>query len=418
MRNHQKEGLYAALDVGTTKVCTIVARVAASGEVEVLAWGLSPSQGVKKGMVVSLEETQAAVRRAVEAAQEDLGRKLPPVLVGITGSHLSCQSAIASATSQDHTDRAFSPEDVTRLLQSTVPQAAPQQEVLHVIPRVYTLDGIPGVRNPLGLHGQRLEVESRVVMAEASPLENIITAVRSAGVGISGLVLEPLASSEAVLTADEREMGVLLVDIGGGTSDMAVFQDGTLWHTAVLPVGGYQLTNDLALALGIPFPTAESMKLQHGHAVPEAIDPAERVEFPEPEKDGTRQVSRQEVCRLLHERVAELVRLVLYKVHQAGLERVPAAGVVLTGGSAKLPGLVSLVREMTEAPVRIGSPRASLGLPPDLQDPCYATSVGILLWSIRNRDDLLVGNRYRWRAPPWYRQLAGWASRLLSRKQI
>lgn len=406
-----KEGLYVAIDVGTTKVCTLVARVAHTGELEIVSRGVAPSCGVKKGMVVSLEDTRAAVRTAVEISENAVDHRLPQAYVGVTGSHLRSYNNSASSTIANTND-VISWGDVSSVMCASLPEIVPQQQVMHVLPRSFEIDGVRSMRTPIGLHAQKLEVESHIILMERAPLENVVTAVKAAGIGIRSLVLEPLASSEAVLTADEREMGVILVDIGGGTSDMAIFRHGSLWHTAVIPVGGYQFTNDLALALGIPFPIAEVLKVQHGHVNTEGIDPKEQVDIPEIDHDGTRQVPRSDICRLLHERAAELVRLLMRKAQEAGMDSMPAGGIIVTGGSAKLPGLTHLIKEMTGAEVRIGVPRSVPGIPEALHDPVYATGVGILLWGIRYQDELLPYNGYNPSGTPWHHRLARWFSRL------
>lgn len=381
-----KESLYAAIDVGTTKVCTLAARVeASSGSLEVLALGHAASQGMKKGMVVSAEELEESVQHSVAEARNMLGRPLPPALVGVTGNHFTSLNAGASHSRKSGDGQVITQQEMDRVIQSTFPVELGYRQVVHVIPRSYEVNGVRGVRNPVGLSGEHVSVESHVVVGDTAPLENVARVVRAAGVKIRGLVAEHLASSEAVLTAEEREMGVLLVDIGGGTTDMAIFRDGAVWNTAVLPVGGSQFTTDLSLGLGIAFSAAEEAKVWYGSALVDEVDPREMLEVRTGQQPATKSIQRLDLSTLLHDRAVELVRLIMHKAREAGLDRMPPAGMVITGGTANLQGLVELAQEYAACPVRRGYPSRSLQLPPELEDSSFATVVGLLLWGIQNR---------------------------------
>ncbi len=409
-----KESLYAAIDVGTTKVCTLVARVQPStGTLEVVALGHAVSQGMKKGMVVSTEELQESVKLSVAEAQDMLGRPLPAASVGVTGHHFTSLNAGASAARNGEARKAISQQEVDRVVLSTMPAEMGQRQVVHIIPRAYQVNGEDGVRSAVGLSGDRIAVESHVVLGDLAPLENVARVVRLAGAKVKGLVAEHLASSEAVLTAEEREMGVVLADIGGGTTDMAIFKDGALWHTAVIPVGGYQFTTDISLGLEISFGAAEEAKLSHGTVLTERMDPERTVEVRTGTgpNDKTKKVQRLTLCTLLHDRAVELVRLIMHTARQAGLDRMPPAGLVITGGTANLAGLVELAQDYAGCPVRRGHPSPALGLPQEMEDSSFATSVGLLLWSINNRHPRPITNKVVFSVPVAQR-LKNWFSRL------
>jgi cell division protein FtsA len=415
MLHRSRDTVYTAVDVGTTQTRVLVARVGPSGGLVILACGVAPSRGVHKGVVIGLDETEDAIKTAAQDAQLGLGRRLPPAWISITGSNLQSYNATAT-TKLDYWDRAISPTDLSTLLDSSVPPPVAQRRVVLATPRSYSLDGLRRTQKPVGLHGRELTVESHIVVSEAPPLENLAHAARQAGLEVRGFILEPLASGEAVLTSTEREMGVVLVDIGGGTSDIAVFQQGTIMYTAAVPVGGYQFTNDLCLALNITYPTAEALKIQHGHAIPEKIEDTHYIEFPGTVPGSIQKVRQREVCTFISQRAWELVRLVLYHIQKAGLNRVPAGGIVVTGGTSKLPGLVDIFRDISSAPVRAGTPKDNLSLPDDLQDPSFSTSIGMLLWGIEHQHERdLTGEAAG--GSSWRRRWVKWFSRLTSSRR-
>ncbi len=406
-----KESLYCAVDVGTTKVGTLVGRVSHAGTVEVVALGHARSTGMKKGMVVSPDELAESVRRSVDEARLMLGRRLPPAYVGITGSFLTCINASVSVPVARKRRSVVSQRDVDRLLSSTSDQAADRRRLVHVIPRSYTVDGLNEVNNPVGLSGQHLSSESHVVIGDLAPMENLARVVRSAGVTVKGLIIEHLASSEAVLSADERDTGVVLVDVGGGTSDIAIFKDGAIWHTAALPVGGWQFTHDLSRGLGITLAAAEQTKLRYGSSIVDGIGPNDTMEIPIGEGSVTKTVPSLTFYALLHDRSVDLVRLILHKVKEAGLDRMPPAGMVITGGTSNLPGLLEVAEEYASCPVRQGSPSQALGLPTELEDAAFATTVGLLLWGIRRGDPKPFNGGAPSLSAPAMRRLRGWLSR-------
>lgn len=378
-----RDSLYCAVDVGTTKVSTLVGRVTSEGTVEIVALGNVSSAGMKKGMVVNPEEMADSIRRSAHQAQMMLGSRLPAAYVGITGSYLTCLNASAAMSLNKNRNLVIGQRDIDRLLRNTTDRTAQKNRLIHVIPRSYSLDGLDRVRNPVGMSGQQITSESHVVMGDPAPIENLAKVVQSAGVTIKGLVIEHLASSEAVLTTDERETGVVLVDIGGGTSDIAIFKDGTIWHTAALAVGGWQFTNDLSQGLSITLGAAEQAKLLFGSIMLEDPDPKDTLEVPTGRGDATKTVPSLTLYSLLHARTVDLISIVVRAVKDSGLERMPAGGLVLTGGTSNLPGLVDIAADYAACPARQGSPSHTLGLPQELEDAKFATAVGLLLWGIR-----------------------------------
>ena len=412
-----KESTYAAIDVGTTKVATLVAKVASAGNMEVIALGHATSEGMRKGLVVSPTELTDSVRRSVAEAEAMLGAELPPAHVGITGSHLTCLNAAASINRDRGKEsvHTFSQDDVDRLLSSTVARSASDRRIVHVVPRTYQVDGLRGVRNPIGMNGEKLAAESHVVLGDAVSMDNLERVVRAAGVKVHGLVIEHLASAEAVLTADERESGSVLVDIGGGTSDIVVYRDGSAWYTAAVPVAGQHFTNDLAIGLGLPPTVAEATKIRYGSASVEGIDSKQVIEVESGMGEHTRPISLQTLDQLLHDRAVELVRLILHKLSESGLTRVPPGGIVLSGGCAKLPGLAEIAADYGRCEVRIGSPSSVLGLPPELEHSSFSTAVGLLLWAIQHRHAGAIAKSVTLDEPVLSR-LRGWLSRLAPKR--
>ena len=403
--------LYMAIDVGTTKVCTLIAQVAPNAELEIVGTGVEPSQGMHKGLVVDLADMQQAVQGSIARASHTLGRELPGACIGVTGNHIFSANSSGTLDNLNGDDqRAITRAEMDSVIKQSYPKVAPEQELLHVIPTQYTVDALNGVRNPVGLKGHRLTVESHAVVGEAASLDNVVRAVEVAGLKVKSMVLEPLASAEAVLSAEEKEIGVVLVDIGGGTSDVAIFSNGVMTHCAVLPVGGYQFTNDLVISLGVPYDSAEAAKLQYGHALPEVIDSDETVELAGYGDESPLVVRRRDLCQTLNDRGTELLRLILLKVRDGGLISIPPAGIVFTGGAANLPGWADLTREEIPGPVRIAAPKDILGLPQELKSPTYSTSVGILLWGIHHPTEQREYRRRNgkgsfWRGRRWLRRL-------------
>lgn len=376
---------FAAVDVGTTKICTLVGQFRpGSTQLEVLGVGITPAKGLLKGVVVNIEEASQAIRASVQRAERSSGTRVPSAHVGITGSHIGAANTRSTVTI-NRNDRLVSEDDVARVLETARSTAAipSNREIIHVVPRSYVLDGQEGVRNPIGLHGFRLDAEVHIILGAVTSIQNLTKCVEGAGVRIENLVLEPLASAEAVLTDDERETGVALVDIGGGTTDVAVFYKGGISHTAVVPVGGTLFTQDLVIGLRTPFAAAEEAKIKSGSVQPETISVEEMVELTAFGAGGERPVSRRLMSDILRARCDELLELTHAATRQSGYNALLPAGLVFTGGTANLRGLVEVSEQTLQMPARVGTPTGITGLVDSISDPAYATSVGLLQWAAR-----------------------------------
>jgi len=376
-----KNRIIAAIDVGTTKVCTTIAEVNDVGNLRVVGVGITPSVGLHKGLVVNINEARESIRESVKKAEQSSNYKIESAYVGVTGRHVSSMNnrGVVAITRNDRVVRS---DDLKRVLSSAQSIKVPSdRKVLHVIPRSYAVDGQAGVKNPVGMHGFRLDVETHVITAAVTSIQNLVKCIRSIGIDIEDLVLEPLASSEAILTEDEKEVGVILADIGGGTTDIAVFKDGSIWHTSILPVAGYQLTRDVSIGLGLPFDVAEEMKKRYGSVMPVYESRTEASMAISQDGHG---VSYQDLCDIIRARVEEILKLILLELPSSEYETVVPAGLVLTGGSSNLAGIATLGREILQLPVRVGAPTSMEGIGDTLCDPAYATSVGLLLWGAKH----------------------------------
>jgi len=352
------------------------------GALRIVGVGVVPSKGLRKGVVVNVNETTEAIAASVEKAQRVSGHEIERAHVGVAGAHISSfNSRGVVAVSRGHS---ITQDDVNRVLDATLAIAIPHnREVIHVVPRGYIVDGQDGVRDPLGMHGFRLEVEAHIITGAATSIHNLGKCINQVGIEVDELVLAPLASGEAVLTNNEREMGVVLADIGGGTTDMAIFIEGSVWHTAVLAVGGNHLTNDVAVGLRAPFDTAQEIKEKYGYARPEGIVADETIDVSVFGGDSWQAVSRQFLSEIIKARAAEIFSLMLQEVKRSGYDGLLPAGVVLCGGSAQLDGMRELGRDILQLPTRIGPPQDLQGLVETLSSPAYATGVGLLLWGLR-----------------------------------
>ena len=375
-----------ALDIGTTKICTLVAEVGSSleGAMRIVGVGTVASKGIRRGVVVDVGEATAAITEAVHRAERTSGYEIASAYVGLAGSHINAINS-RGVVAISRGERGVRPLDVDRVLEAARAIDIPQnREILHVIPRSFTVDGDDGVRDPVGMQAYRLEVEAHIVTGATSSIRNLIKCVQNAGIQIDALVLEPLASGETALTDIEREMGVVLVDIGGGTTDIAIFIEGSIWHTVVLSTGGEQLTKDIAVGLRTPFDAAEETKIKYGHALPHTIMPHETVKVNAFGEDGQQQISRQFLSEIIEARAEEIFEIILKEIKRSGYDGLLPAGVVLCGGTAELPGIRDLAREVMGLPVRIGEPKDLQGLVDTLQSPAFATSVGLLGWGIKH----------------------------------
>jgi len=381
----KKRKILASIDVGTTKICTILADVDDVSGARVVGVGIAPSKGLHKGLVVNINEARESIRESVKKAEQASNYKVDSAYVGVTGRHVTSLNnhGVVAIT---RNDRVVRPDDLKRVLASAQSvKVASDRRLLHVIPRGYAVDGQPGVKNPVGMHGFRLDVETHVITAAITSIQNLVKCIRSIGIDIEDMVLEPLASSEAVLTEDEKQVGVILADIGGGTTDVAVFREGSIWHTAILPVAGYQLTRDVSIGLGLPFDVAEEMKKKYGSVMPVYES---KVDNPTTMSQDGHGISYQDLCDIIRARVEEIMKLILLELPNSEYESLVPAGLVLTGGSSNLAGSAALGRDVLKLPVRVGVPSDIEGISDVLRDPAYATSVGLLLWGAKHE-----GNR-------------------------
>ena len=369
--------LIVGLDIGTSKVAALVASLGSDGALEILGMGSHASKGLKKGVVVNIEDTVTAIQRALEEAELMADCKITSAYAGIAGSHIKSFNSTGMVAVKD---REVSMQDVDRAIDTAKAVNIPtDQQILHVLRQEFIIDGQEDVREPLGMSGVRLEVKVHNVTGAVSAAQNIVKCVRRCGLEVNDLILQPLASSRAVLSEDERDLGVCLIDVGGGTTDLAIFTHGAIRHTAVIPIAGDQITNDIAMALRTPTSEAESIKIRHGVALRQLADANEMIEVPGIGDRAPRTMSRQTLAEVIEPRVDELYQLVQKVLRDSGFEDLLSSGIVLTGGSSVMQGMVELGEEIFHMPVRIGVPRYSGGLADVVRNPRYATAVGLLL---------------------------------------
>lgn len=370
------------IDVGTTKICTLVGEAHEDGQLRIIGVGVAPSRGLRKGVVVNVQEATESIQASVQKAERISGYEIARAYVSVGGGHITAiNSRGVVGISRG---RGISEYDIERALDAARAIAIPHnREIIHTIPRGYIVDGQEGVRDPLGMQGIRLEVEAHIVTGASTSVSNLVKCVRDAGVQIDDLILQPLASGEAVLTEQEREMGVILADIGGGTTDVGIFIEGSIWHTIVLGTGGEHLTRDVAVGLRTPYGTAEELKIQYGHAIPASLPTDELIEVTSFGNGAREAVSRRRLAEVLEARAEEILTLTLREVKRSGYDGLLAAGLVLCGGSAELAGFKDLAVRVLDLPVRVGAPHDLQGLTDVLESPAYATAVGLLLWGAR-----------------------------------
>jgi cell division protein FtsA len=376
--------IISAIDVGTTKIATIVANVKGEDDIEVLGVGVVPSHGLHKGIVVNMDDAKQSIATSIKEAQRVSGIRIDSAYVGVTGRHISSlNNRGVIAIPRD--DRLVRTQDLRRALSAARNiSVAEGKKVLHAIPRYYALDGQEGVKQPVGMHAHRLDVETHIITASITSIQNLAKCVRSIGVDVDDLILEPLASGEAVLTPEERESGVIMADMGGGTTDIAVFKNGAIYHTAIIPVAGYQVTSDLSIGLGLPFNISEKMKKRYGNVSP-------TLEFDETVQVGLENghsASYRDLCSIVRARMEELLQLILMEMPTSDYNTLAPCGLVITGGTANLPGLDELGQQILRIPVRKGRPLNTgiYGISDILHDPSYATTVGLILWPVRGKE--------------------------------
>ncbi|MCA9916898.1 MAG: cell division protein FtsA [Anaerolineales bacterium] len=368
------------LDIGTTKVCALVGEVR-EGRLQIIGLGMAASRGMRKGMVIDVNEASQALAQAVEQAEQTSGYDLAQAIVSMAGEHISSTNN-KGIVAIGRNDAGVTVGDIERALD--VAQAIPvppNRQIVHLIPRSYTIDEHDGVRNPIGMHGFRLEVETHIVTAARPALQNLTRCASNVGINSSEFVLNALASGEAVLDPNEREMGVIVADIGGGTTDIALYMQGKVWHTHVIPIGGYHVSNDIAIGLRAPYEVAEQVKIQYGDCRPDQIDP-NTVFTVEPFGGEKIQVGRQDLAHVIEARVEEIFQHILEDVQRSGYDGLLPAGIVLTGGSAQLRGITEVAERVLNVPARVAQPQNLVGMVDRLHSPAYATSVGLLHWAM------------------------------------
>ena len=376
-KNREYKNLIVGLDIGTSKIVAIVAEVTPEGRLEIIGMGSHPSRGLKKGVVVNIETTVNAIQRALEEAELMADCKIREVITGIAGSHIKSFNSHGMVAIKD---KEVAQADVDRVIETARAVSIPMdQQILHILTQEFVIDGQEDVREPLGMAGVRLEVKVHIVTGAVSAGQNIMKCVRRCGLEVRDLILQPLASAMAVLSEDEKDLGVCLVDIGGGTTDIAVFTEGAIRHTAVIPIAGDQITNDIAMALRTPTKDAEDIKVAHGCALRQLASTEESVEVPGVGERSARQLSRQTLAEVIEPRVEELYSLVQAELRRSGFEELMSSGIVLTGGSAIMQGMVELGEEVFHMPVRLGIPNYAGGLAEVVKSPRYSTGVGLLL---------------------------------------
>jgi cell division protein FtsA len=404
----KRDHIVVGLDIGTTKICAIVAEVTEEGAINIIGVGSSLSRGLRKGVVVNIESTVESIKKAIEEAELMAAVQINSVYTGIAGSHISGENSrgVIALKKQEVTR-----SDVERAIETarTVAVLPHDRRVLHVLPREFMVDDQDGIREPLGMSGTRLEVDVHIITGAVTSAQNLIKSVNRAGLDVVDIILQPLASSEAVLSPEERELGVAMVDLGGGTTDLAIFVEGSIRHTAVLPIGGQHLSTDLAIGLRTPQAEAEKLKVRHGVALVEMVKEQEFVEVPSVGERPPRTLARKMVAEIIQPRVEEMFDLMRREIVRAGYEGMLAAGVVITGGTSMLEGMPDAAERILDLPVRRGIPSGVGGLRDIVSSPMYATGVGLILHACHHAEALeAVGARGAKRFGRVFDRMRGW----------
>jgi len=406
MSNSNEESMVVALDIGTSKIVAIVGAMGPHGDLEIIGTGMHESSGLKKGVVVNIEATVNSIQRAVEEAELMAGCSIHSVYAGIAGSHIRSLNSHGIVAIRDGEVQTA---DVERVIDAARAVAIPaDQEILHVLPQEFIIDDQEGVREPIGMSGVRLEAKVHLVTCAANAAQNIKKCIRRCGLDVDDLALEQLASSHAILTEDEKQLGVALIDIGGGTSDIAIFTEGAIRHTGVIPIAGDQVTNDIAMALRTPTPHAEDLKIKYACALAKLARPEETVKVPSVGDREPRDMSRQLLAEVVEPRYDELFTLVQAELRRSGFEELLAAGIVLTGGTSKMEGVTELAEEIFHMPVRIGAPANVQGLSDIVNNPIYSTGVGLLDFGISQQLKNKSRDNKNTREGGVFERLKGW----------
>lgn len=406
MSTADNNNLIVGLDIGTSKVVAIVGDIKADGSLDIVGIGSHRSRGLKKGTVVNIESTVESIQRAVEEAELMAGCQIRSVYAGIAGSHIRSMNSHGIVAIRDgEVNRA----DIDRVIDAAQAVAIPaDQKVLHILPQEYVIDSQEGVKEPLGMSGVRLEAKVHLVTCAVNAVQNIEKCIKRCGLHTEEIILEQLASSHSVLTEDERELGVCIVDIGGGTTDIAVFTEGAIRHTGVIPIAGDQVTNDIAMALRTPTDHAEELKIKYACALTQLANDEEMIMVPGVGDRAARELSRQALAEVVEPRYDELFTLVKAELQRSGFEDLLAAGIVLTGGTSKMEGVVELAEEVFHMPVRIGAPQDVRGLSDIVRNPIYSTGVGLLLYGMRHHQERGDVIPVRESEPGWLERLRNW----------
>jgi cell division protein FtsA len=376
-----KSNAIVALDIGTTRVVVAVGMLTEGGEVGILGVGATPSHGLRKGVVIDVDETVSAISAALEQAERVSGIRPEVVTISVNGSHVSSLNS-KGVIAVGRADGEISPDDIHRVIEAAQAVSIPtNREIIHVIPRIFTVDGQEGIKDPVGMSGVRLEAETHIITGSTPIIKNLTRPVFQAGLTVDELVLAPLAAARSTLGKRQRELGSVLIDLGGGTTGISVFEEGDILATSILPVGAAHVTGDIAIGLRTSLEAAEHIKVEHGFARPEAVSEKEKIKVTLEETGETVEASRRQVAEIIEARLEEIFSLVRAELGKIGRDALLPAGAVLTGGGAKLPGLVDLAKEELRLPASIGTPQAVQGLAEQIEDPSYATAIGLLLWA-------------------------------------
>ncbi|MCD6569225.1 MAG: cell division protein FtsA [Deltaproteobacteria bacterium] len=396
-----RDRIIVGLDIGTTKICCLITEVNDNHELEIIGFGVSESKGLRRGLVVNMEQTVDAIKHCVEDAERMAGIRIDDVYTGIAGGHIqgiSTNGVIAIKGDE------ITPTDKKRVIEQAKDFAKPaSMEIIHILPQEFAVDDITGIENPVGMAGSRLEVMVHIVTSSIAAVSNITKCAQKAGLGVSDIVLQQIASAVAILTPDERKLGVILIDIGGGTTDIAIFDGGSIRHTAVLALGGDHVTNDIAVGLRTPIAEAERIKIKYGHAIAANVSNDEQIEVPSIGGDSVSTVSRRILAEIVESRMEELFKLAYTEIRNTGLADQASAGLVLTGGASPLEGVTDLAESILHMPVRVGLPRGVKGLVELVRDPAYATVVGLCLYGASKSP-----YTYKPKGPSFFERILQW----------
>jgi cell division protein FtsA len=385
MAKKPNKNLVVAIDIGTSKVVTLVGEVTKENMINIVGFGSHPSQGLKRGVVVNIESTVQSIQRSVEDAELSAGHEIYSAFTGIAGSHIRSINSHGIVAIRDHE---VTRSDVDRVIDAAKAVAIPaDQKILHILPQGFLIDGQDSIREPIGMSGVRLEAKVHIITGAVSAAQNIVKCLKRCGLTANDIVLEQFASSQSILTEDEKELGVCMIDIGGGTTDIAIFTDGAIRHTAVIPIAGDQVTNDIAIALRTPTRNAEDIKLKYACALQDLADTNQMIDIPTLSERPAKHISKRALAEVVEARYEELFTLVAAEIRRSGLEDLLAAGLVLTGGAAKVEGAVELAERVFKMPIRLGTPQFVTGTYDVINNPIYATGVGLLLHGIHQKEN-------------------------------